>query len=325
MPKLANSDHAICPRDKQKRQSSQHRPRSRHGCWTCRRRKVKCDETRPQCSACARLTKDCRYEFRWNFNDLTLRLQRQYDYIDASSSPSWIHKLSSLASENKARGPSKGTLCVTGNWIRNARRTRECSSTPSACFYSILTPSSFAESSEYRKISDHDDMCSPEPRSSQDARIFGLNSAVVSQLADSPQTEVQSSLQQSSSSVSLETKPATPATPATDASRFLQSVDDRSSPVPESHDKTLTPLHQALATEPLNATVEVFGRGGAAHGQFKNFVPVSLTLYVDGRSPDMTNLPHHTSQSASLVSDFELATSCCLRSVGPGFSAEWSA
>lgn len=34
-------------------------PRSRTGCHTCRRRKVKCDETRPVCRRCARLSRPC--------------------------------------------------------------------------------------------------------------------------------------------------------------------------------------------------------------------------------------------------------------------------
>ncbi|KAF7548813.1 hypothetical protein G7Z17_g6807 [Cylindrodendrum hubeiense] len=34
-------------------------PRSRTGCHTCRRRKVKCDETKPVCRRCARLSRPC--------------------------------------------------------------------------------------------------------------------------------------------------------------------------------------------------------------------------------------------------------------------------
>ncbi|KAF4967418.1 hypothetical protein FSARC_5031 [Fusarium sarcochroum] len=38
--------------------------RSRAGCWTCREKKVKCDETRPQCRRCIRLNRPCDYEPR---------------------------------------------------------------------------------------------------------------------------------------------------------------------------------------------------------------------------------------------------------------------
>ncbi|KAF5631084.1 C6 zinc finger domain protein [Fusarium tjaetaba] len=36
-------------------------PRSRNGCWTCRTKKVKCDEIRPVCRRCARLKLSCDY------------------------------------------------------------------------------------------------------------------------------------------------------------------------------------------------------------------------------------------------------------------------
>ncbi|KAF5576402.1 C6 zinc finger domain-containing protein [Fusarium pseudoanthophilum] len=36
-------------------------PRSRNGCWTCRTKKVKCDEIRPVCRRCVRLKLSCDY------------------------------------------------------------------------------------------------------------------------------------------------------------------------------------------------------------------------------------------------------------------------
>lgn len=39
-------------------------PRSRNGCWTCRTKKVKCDEKRPKCQRCVRLRLLCDYEPR---------------------------------------------------------------------------------------------------------------------------------------------------------------------------------------------------------------------------------------------------------------------
>ncbi|RDW82473.1 hypothetical protein BP6252_03585 [Coleophoma cylindrospora] len=38
--------------------------RSRAGCWTCRDKKVKCDEQRPQCQRCTRLSRVCDYSSR---------------------------------------------------------------------------------------------------------------------------------------------------------------------------------------------------------------------------------------------------------------------
>lgn len=36
-------------------------PRSRHGCWTCRKEQVKCDEQQPRCARCIRLQRHCDY------------------------------------------------------------------------------------------------------------------------------------------------------------------------------------------------------------------------------------------------------------------------
>ncbi|KAL2845261.1 fungal-specific transcription factor domain-containing protein [Aspergillus pseudoustus] len=38
--------------------------RARTGCWTCRARRIKCDEGRPKCRRCARLNVDCEYGIR---------------------------------------------------------------------------------------------------------------------------------------------------------------------------------------------------------------------------------------------------------------------
>lgn len=39
-------------------------PRSRSGCVTCKRREVRCDETRPVCANCTRLDTECVYQQR---------------------------------------------------------------------------------------------------------------------------------------------------------------------------------------------------------------------------------------------------------------------
>ncbi|CEJ58570.1 Putative DEHA2G13156p [Penicillium brasilianum] len=43
-------------------QDRRHRPRTRNGCLTCRRRKVRCDEKRPDCGHCSRLRLDCSWQ-----------------------------------------------------------------------------------------------------------------------------------------------------------------------------------------------------------------------------------------------------------------------
>lgn len=50
-------------------------PRTKTGCWTCRERKVRCDEQKPTCSNCVRLGLDCAgYGARITFRDDTPRV-----------------------------------------------------------------------------------------------------------------------------------------------------------------------------------------------------------------------------------------------------------
>ncbi|KAF6799586.1 Sterol uptake control protein 2-like protein 4 [Colletotrichum sojae] len=60
-------------------------PRSRNGCWTCRTKKVKCDEQRPNCHRCIRLRLLCDYAPRLK---LTKRGKSRKDRLLSSASSS---------------------------------------------------------------------------------------------------------------------------------------------------------------------------------------------------------------------------------------------
>ncbi|KAK9467766.1 hypothetical protein V1512DRAFT_260011 [Lipomyces arxii] len=63
-------------------------PRSRNGCWTCRSRKIKCDEVHPKCTPCSRLGITCDYTRRLNYKDDTSRiLSKMVDVIDTTGCP----------------------------------------------------------------------------------------------------------------------------------------------------------------------------------------------------------------------------------------------
>lgn len=50
--------------------TSSRNERNRAGCWTCRARRKKCDETRPQCTTCCKLGLDCEgYGLRLKWGD----------------------------------------------------------------------------------------------------------------------------------------------------------------------------------------------------------------------------------------------------------------
>lgn len=68
-------------------------PRSRTGCWTCRIRKVKCDEGRPVCGQCTRLGHVCDYSARLTFREDTSRVtERMAADVILSGSPVWDRK-----------------------------------------------------------------------------------------------------------------------------------------------------------------------------------------------------------------------------------------
>lgn len=71
-------------------------PRSRNGCWTCRTKKVKCDEKRPKCLRCIRLRLLC-------------------DYAPRDKRPSLLAKSGAVAGPNQASNlPSSNTMSTNG-------------------------------------------------------------------------------------------------------------------------------------------------------------------------------------------------------------------
>ena len=64
-------------------------PRSRFGCWTCRTRKVKCDEGRPECTPCSRLGHSCDYNPRLTFKDDTPRVMEKISGKGGGVGPVW--------------------------------------------------------------------------------------------------------------------------------------------------------------------------------------------------------------------------------------------
>ncbi|TGZ84044.1 hypothetical protein EX30DRAFT_393575 [Ascodesmis nigricans] len=72
-------------------------PRSRNGCWTCRTRKVKCDEKRPKCGQCERLNYDCDYSPRIAFRDDTKRTRDRMGLVCIEGSVVWDPKAKELS------------------------------------------------------------------------------------------------------------------------------------------------------------------------------------------------------------------------------------
>lgn len=139
-------DSAIGERRPNTRQS---KPRSRNGCWTCRQRKVKCDEIRPICSSCTRLGKDCEWGQRWKFDDLSIRTKRRHKHVSTAGSPSWDEKnqLRLMARQLYAR--HQPTLPPFTELSNEDERERKALTQPPGTFNVILTPDSFGQLPEY--------------------------------------------------------------------------------------------------------------------------------------------------------------------------------
>lgn len=67
--------------------------RSKNGCYTCRIKKVKCDEVRPRCERCVRLRRLCDYEPKMKHNDVLAMSQGYRQALESSKSlPTWAQR-----------------------------------------------------------------------------------------------------------------------------------------------------------------------------------------------------------------------------------------
>ncbi|KAL1955043.1 hypothetical protein VTO42DRAFT_334 [Malbranchea cinnamomea] len=85
-------------------------PRSRSGCWTCRGRKVKCDERHPKCAQCTRLGYICDYNPRLSFRDDTAKVIEKMQGISDVENTVW-----DATSANNF--PSSPGSCVSGDTL----------------------------------------------------------------------------------------------------------------------------------------------------------------------------------------------------------------
>ncbi|THW33638.1 hypothetical protein D6D22_09025 [Aureobasidium pullulans] len=159
------------------RKEQQRRPqtRSKNGCWTCRKRRVKCDEVRPQCGGCVRLYKNCHYGYQWQLLDFGLCTGRQLRHNTPSSSSSWNRYPSSLTSDTQSTRPSFKHRNVSGISPEDTHRKKDAPSPQDS--YSISTNSSFSSPSSCRPLTPLSHVTSPD-EIDQDKRMrvsdFGI-------------------------------------------------------------------------------------------------------------------------------------------------------
>ncbi|RPA95731.1 hypothetical protein L873DRAFT_1812512 [Choiromyces venosus 120613-1] len=116
--------------------------RSRKGCWTCRRRKVKCDETTPVCKHCARLGYTCDYTPRYTYKDDSPAKSLE-SITDLSGNP---NPLKFLGNEwNPRYGPRHLPEYKFAECIRDADREMLAAQHKPGSFFVITTCDTFEE------------------------------------------------------------------------------------------------------------------------------------------------------------------------------------
>ncbi|KAH7364485.1 fungal-specific transcription factor domain-containing protein [Rhexocercosporidium sp. MPI-PUGE-AT-0058] len=122
-------------------------PRSKSGCWTCRTRKVKCDEARPTCGQCARLGYTCDYNPRVAFKDDTPRILERTQQVSTTGSHVWDPNAQDQ--EPRARA-SEDILPPFSALTTDDERERKAESRDPGTFVVVANLTSFADLPEYR-------------------------------------------------------------------------------------------------------------------------------------------------------------------------------
>ncbi|KAL8770726.1 MAG: hypothetical protein Q9209_003593 [Squamulea sp. 1 TL-2023] len=129
-------------------------PRSRFGCWTCRTRKVKCDEARPKCTPCTRLGHRCDYNPRLSFKDDTPRVVEKMQHLTSQSHGVWDQLLSRLYESQLAQYPRHDFLPPFCSLTNDEDREKKAEFRPPGSYNVIVTPSSLAHLDEYKANQD---------------------------------------------------------------------------------------------------------------------------------------------------------------------------
>ncbi|EPS27574.1 hypothetical protein PDE_02517 [Penicillium oxalicum 114-2] len=126
-------------------------PRSRTGCWTCRSRKVKCDEGHPQCNQCTRLGHLCDYRPRLAFRDDTPRIMGRMAGVKTEGNAVW--DLSSPGSTDSRSGGdyfSLGeALPAFASLTSDEEREKKAESSIPGTYHVVMVPESFSSLPEY--------------------------------------------------------------------------------------------------------------------------------------------------------------------------------
>ncbi|KAE9381423.1 hypothetical protein N431DRAFT_321494 [Stipitochalara longipes BDJ] len=122
-------------------------PRSRSGCWTCRTRKVKCDEERPACGQCVRLKHVCDYNPRLAFRDDTSRIVDRMQEVSKTGNVVWDPSVPEL---EQNRGLLEDSLPPFSALTTDEEREMKAELKEPGIYFVVANPRSFELLPEYR-------------------------------------------------------------------------------------------------------------------------------------------------------------------------------
>ncbi|KAF8866465.1 hypothetical protein BDZ45DRAFT_273651 [Acephala macrosclerotiorum] len=123
-------------------------PRSRSGCWTCRTRKVKCDEQRPACRQCVRLGHECDYNPRLSFRNDTARIVERVQVVSIVGRSVWNNNTSNA--ERRCSHGGEDLLPPFQTLTTDEERERKAELHQPGTYHVIAIPRSFESLLEYR-------------------------------------------------------------------------------------------------------------------------------------------------------------------------------
>lgn len=138
-------------------------PRSRTGCWTCRLRKVKCDEGRPICVQCGRLGHTCDYSPRLSFRDDTTRVVERMEGVTVAGSSVWDRQSFAFSRRRQSTdatiaaspAPSSAGSIITDDLpafatlTTDEERERKAEASSPGTYNVVVNPDSFQHLPEY--------------------------------------------------------------------------------------------------------------------------------------------------------------------------------
>ncbi|GFF27933.1 hypothetical protein IFM58399_01840 [Aspergillus lentulus] len=124
-------------------------PRSRTGCWTCRSRKVKCDEGHPQCNQCSRLGHICDYRPRLSFRDDTRRTIERMSDIKIAGNTVWDPNACPQSKNASSDSATHDLLPPFPLLATDEERERKAETSRPGTYHVIVIPESFTHLPEY--------------------------------------------------------------------------------------------------------------------------------------------------------------------------------